>query len=217
MNPDCTLCGQIAGDPRRNDLAALIEAPWALRPVLAENGAAVVMPSIGALVAGHTLVCSATHCRSVVAAPPHVARDIEELVRKTRERVKTATGSPTHVFEHGSSLHGHRIACSVEHAHVHIVPSAVDVRGSIAEVAEWRAVGTDVDDLRSAVGVDEYLLYAAPTGERLAATSVEGFPSQLLRRVIADAIGLAGWNWRTDPAADRVRATAELLLEPAGA
>jgi ATP adenylyltransferase len=214
---DCTFCGQIAGDPHRNAIASILDAPWAMRPVLAENDAAVVMPSIGALVPGHALVCPATHHRSVVAAPPNIAREVEDLLSTTRQRVASLTGNPTHVFEHGSSLHGFRIACSVEHAHVHIVPSAVDIRTRLIGVAKWRPAGDDLDDLRSAVGDDEYLFYAAPTGERLVATSAAGFPSQLLRCVIADAIGLADWNWRTDPATNRIRATAELLLEPLAA
>jgi ATP adenylyltransferase len=214
VTSDCTFCGQIAGDPSRNDVAPLVDAHWASRPVLTELGAAVVMPSIGALVPGHVLVCPAGHYRSVVAAPSDVARDVENLLGITRDRLESLTGSPTHVFEHGSSLCGDRVACSVEHAHVHIVPSPVDVRCRIAEVAEWWPAGSDIDDLRAVVGGDEYLLYAAPTGERLVATSATGFPSQLLRRVVAAAIGLVDWNWRSDPAADRIRATAELLLKP---
>jgi len=217
MSRDCKFCGQIAGDPRRNELATIVDALWTSRPVLAETAAAVVMPSIGALVTGHALVCPARHYRSLVAAPPDVARDVEGLLAATRERVETLTNSPTHVFEHGSSLHGSRIACSVEHAHTHVVPSSVDIRDRITGVAEWRAVGIDLEDLRSAVGGQEYLYYAAPTGECLVATSAQGFPSQLLRRVLADAMGLPDWNWRTEPAVDRVQTTAELLLEPVAA
>jgi diadenosine tetraphosphate (Ap4A) HIT family hydrolase len=181
--------------------------------VLAEFGQGVVMPSIGALVPGHVLICPKTHHRSLVAAPRDTACDVEQLLTRTRQRLEAMTGMPAHVFEHGSSLDGWRVACSVEHAHIHLVPSAIDVREDISGVAIWQRVGKDLDDLRSMVGRDEYLFYEAPTGERLVATSASGFPSQALRRVIGRAIGVADWDWRSDPAVDRIAATADLLAE----
>jgi hypothetical protein len=82
-------------------------------------------------------------------------------------------------------------------------------------MADWRPASDNIEDLRSEIGSDEYLYYAAPTGERLVARTRDGFPSQLMRRVLADGIGVADWNWRTDPAVDRINATADLLLETA--
>jgi ATP adenylyltransferase len=208
---DCAFCGQVAGDPDRNEIAALVDESWALRPTLAELGAAVAMPSIGALVPGHTLVCPGEHYRSVLAAPQDVASDVEELTRVVRHRLEAVTGLPTHVFEHGSPRDGSRVACSVEHAHVHVLPTELDVRAQVRAVASWQSTDHDLDTLRALVGDREYLIYEAPTGERLLATTSSGLPSQLLRQVFAAALDIADWNWRTDPAVERIRATAELL------
>lgn len=211
MTIDCAFCGQVAGDPDRNEIAALIEESWALRPVLAELGAAVAMPSIGALVPGHTLVCPAAHYRSVLAAPQDVASDVEELTSVVRRRLEGATGLPTHVFEHGSPRDGSRVACSVEHAHVHVLPTELDVRAQVSAVTSWQSTDHDLDALRGLVGDREYLIYEAPTGERLLTTTSSGLPSQLLRQVFAAGLGIPDWNWRSDPAIERIRATVELL------
>ena len=208
---ECAFCGQVDGDGSRNEILALIQEPWAHRPVLAELGAAVAMPSIGALVRGHTLVCPADHHRSVLAAPQNVAADVQDLVASVRGRLEAATGLSTHVFEHGSAREGNRVACSVEHAHVHVLPCGGDVRPLIIDAARWQPAGEDLDDLRRVVGDAEYLLYEAPGGERLTVATTTGLPSQLLRQVFAAALDIPQWDWRLEPAVERIVATAELI------
>lgn len=211
MSFDCAFCGQSTGTPQQNDILALIDEAWAVRPVLAELGAAVAMPSVGALTPGHTLVCPTKHHRSLLATPEDAAADVQSLVNRVRARLEYATGLPTHVFEHGSSRHGKRVACSVEHAHVHILPCEVDVRSTVSKIVRWQPAGNNLDDLRRVVGDSEYLLYEAPTGERLAAATEIGLPSQLLRKVFAAALDVEQWDWHLDPAVERIAATAELF------
>ncbi|HTU78095.1 MAG TPA: hypothetical protein VMF09_04980 [Solirubrobacteraceae bacterium] len=211
MSADCSFCSQVAGNPERNEILTLIDDPWALRPVLAEVGGAVAMPSIGALVPGHALVCPASHQRSVVATPTSIAGDVQELLGIVRQRLESAVGLPTHVFEHGSARYGGRIACSVEHAHVHVLPCEADVRRAIRDLAVWRPVGKEIADLRDIVGDSEYLLYETPDGERMTATTDTGLPSQLMRQVFARELRIADWNWRREPAVERIEATVELL------
>jgi hypothetical protein len=86
----------------------------------------------------------------------------------------------------------------------------VAVLPAIGGIADWKPAGRNLDELRHVVGDSEYLLYEAPTGQRLAATTDTGLPSQLLRRVFAAALDIGEWDWRVDPAAGRVTATAEL-------
>jgi diadenosine tetraphosphate (Ap4A) HIT family hydrolase len=211
MSVDCPFCAQAAGELDHNEIAALIDEPWAARPVLAELGGAVAIPSIGALAPGHTLICPAEHYRSSLACPRELREEISELTRLVRGRLESATQLPTHVFEHGSPHDGSRIACSIEHAHVHVLPADIDVRERVATLAEWIAVKDGLESLRAAVGNAEYLFYEAPTGERAIATTTTGLPSQLLRRVFAEALGLEEWNWRIQPAVERMRRTAELM------
>jgi diadenosine tetraphosphate (Ap4A) HIT family hydrolase len=210
VTPDCAFCAQTAGLEEHNEMFALTGERWALRPVLAERGAAIAMPSIGALAPGHMLVCPVAHHRSLLAAPDTVAAAVQELLGAVRSHVEHATGTVTHVFEHGSSRYGERVACSVEHAHLHVLPCESDVLSAIADIADWKPAGRNLDELRRVVGDSEYLIYESPTGQRLTAITDTGLPSQLLRRVFASALDVSEWDWRVDPAVGRVAATAEL-------
>jgi diadenosine tetraphosphate (Ap4A) HIT family hydrolase len=207
----CDFCGQVAGDPSRNAILRLLGSDWSVRPVLDERPGAVLMPSIGALVPGHVLVCPTEHARSFAATPAHLEPTLTELETAAARHLSESLGLPMHRFEHGSSRTGSRVACSVEHAHLHLVPAAVDLRHTLRSLADWREIGEGLEALRAAAGDDEYLFYAAPTGERWVATTTTGFPSQMLRRVLAEALDVDEWNWREHPATERIQATAALF------
>ena len=214
-NSDCCLCGQIEGDKHRNLLMPVVRTPWAVRPVLLENAFAAVMPSVGALVLGHVLVCPMRHLRSLAIAQCDEYTGLINLAGTAAVVLREHTGLPVHRFEHGSATRGERVACSVEHAHLHLIPTAVDVSLALESVAAWRVVAKGQKALKNAVGAREYLLYEAPNGMTFVATGDQrGFASQLLRRLFADAIGRsASWNWRTHPASRNVRRTVELFLD----
>lgn len=208
----CAFCAQILGLHEHNELSPLLEGQWGWRPVLLETAEAVVMPSIGALATGHVLVSPKHHRRSTAVCTPAEAASLNTLVDTTADHLRAEVG-PVHLFEHGSSAACEdRVACSVEHAHVHLVPSQIDVVDTLASVADWRPYAGARDELLAATGGAEYLIYESPAGERLLATTRTGFASQLLRRVLAESMGNGHhWNWREEPAVQRIRATADLF------
>jgi diadenosine tetraphosphate (Ap4A) HIT family hydrolase len=210
-NEHCYLCGQIEGSEERNLIWPLLAVPSARRPVLAENAVGVVMPSLGALVPGHVLVMPKVHVRSFVSAPSDVQGKLEELTQLTRRALSSQLGLPVHMFEHGSSKHGTRVACSVEHAHRHLIPTTAAVGAPIAAAVNWAPVGQR--RLRDIVGDCEYLHYQSADGESLAATApLGGYESQLLRRLFATELRIPdAWNWRVHPQLENVRATIDLF------
>lgn len=212
-HPTCALCGQIAGQDEPNAIQPIMRSRWSRRPVLAESVHAVVMPSIGALTSGHVLVCPKKHVRSVASADAEIRSEVAALAATTEQRLQRKCGLPVHTFEHGSSARGLTVACSVEHAHLHLVPADVDIRARLQVVVAWKPAAKCSKQILGGTGGDEYLLYGAPTGERWLATTKIGFASQLLRRVVADALGIGPqWNWRIHPARERMLATTELFL-----
>jgi ATP adenylyltransferase len=212
--PPCAFCSQIAGHRESNAIEAILGSDWSRRPILLESAHAVVMPSIGALSAGHVLVCPRAHIRGTATARTEIAVDIERLTRSSRERLE-GLATPIHGFEHGSSLRGPSIACSVEHAHLHLVPADVDIRPQLLTFTTWEDASGSPHDLAQQTSGREYLLYLAPTGERWLAMTDTGFPSQILRRVFADALGMGSqWNWRVHAAEGRMRDTVALFTDP---
>lgn len=216
MPDHCHFCGQIAGSPRRNLLKPLLGISWADRPILLEQGNAVLMPSVGALVSGHVLVCPREHSRSLAAASAKTVEDIKALTADATMRLSYALDVPVHTFEHGSGTDTSRVACSIEHAHLHLIPVDVEIRHLIVNLANWRPLPGDIVEVGAHAHGLEYLTYRAPDGEQWIATTEIGFPSQLLRRVFADAMQREKeWNWRLHPARDEVEATVELFAAPA--
>jgi ATP adenylyltransferase len=208
----CSFCAQIAGRVAGNEVIKLLADACFVRPVLLESGQAVVMPSIGPLSRGHVLVCPTQHLRSTLEADSDVHADIEALIEEAREQLETLTGLPVHRFEHGSSRDGIRVACSVEHAHVHLVPADVVIWDRLPEIASWRLAPEDRARLREDVGGREFLLYEGPGTERVLATTDAGFPSQVLRQLLASALGSPStWNWREHPCAAVMRESSALL------
>jgi ATP adenylyltransferase len=183
--------------------------------VLLENVGAAVIPSVGALVPGHVLVCTKPHVRSFAAAPAGSQEALWDLSLSVIALLECASGNPVHAFEHGSPQAGTRVACSVEHAHLHVLPAAVSVHRELAEIGNWVAIGDAPEAVSAAVGAAEYLLYRDPAGQRFVALAPrEGFPSQLMRRVFADAVGTGPhWDWRRYPAHENVVATID-MFEP---
>lgn len=216
MRPEqtgCAFCAQIAGRREHNALASLLGSGWSQRPLLVETETSVVMPSIGALAPGHALVSPKRHVRSAAMCEGHEQAELTALIEYTAALIGRLSLHPVHIFEHGSSVtHDGRVACSVEHAHVHVIPAPVDILDSLPAVASWARMRKDRGELLTLTSGDEYLFYESPTGERLVATTRVGFPSQVLRQVFAKALDLDfEWNWRREPAVDRVRATVELF------
>ena len=165
---------------------------------------------------GHVLVCPRAHLRSVAAAPDDVVQDLEALALETTAFLRRALGRLVHAFEHGSGACTSRVACSIEHAHLHLIPADVDVWAELDLMADWRPLAPGAAPLREASAGLEYLAYTSPRGERWLATTADGFPSQMLRQVFARALGREDeWNWRTRPARPLVEATVELFADAA--
>jgi diadenosine tetraphosphate (Ap4A) HIT family hydrolase len=181
--------------------------------VLLENDAAAVMPSIGALVPGHVLVCPKEHVRSFASAPADSEAEFADLTTHSIRILEKRLGKPVHAFEHGSSLNDDRVACSVEHAHLHLLPADVSVEAAIRHAGPWTAVGESLGELRGVAGQAEYLLYRKPEGQRYVSIApADGFRSQLMRQVFAEALGVSDrWNWRDYPQRSNIRATVELF------
>jgi len=207
----CHFCGQISGSTEHNLLYDVLRGRWAERPVLRENEDAVAMPSIGALAVGHLLISPKRHLRSFAVASAEQLAALDRLVRATTRELHDATGLPVHGFEHGSSACGERIACSVEHAHRHLIPYRDTVVPGLWDAARWKRLG-ELETLAAATGGREYLSYHAPDGRTWTVTTEDGFPSQMLRRVFSSALGnTENWDWRAHPGVETVLATIALF------
>jgi hypothetical protein len=111
---------------------------------------------------------------------------------------------------------GSRVLCTVEHAHLHLLPAQVSVMNMLDQYHSL-AVSAGLAGLRILAATEEYVFYESPRGDRrLIRASDQLFESQHLRRVFADALGRAcDWNWRDLMNAADAHQTFEKLLAAA--
>lgn len=210
MATNCTLCAQVVGLRDRD----LVYRHLGRSATLAASTHAVAFPSLGALTPGHVIVCPRRHARSWAACPPDVFKDGQRLLAELQQALGRL--GPVHAFEHGNGEWSSRVACSVEHAHIHLVPADVDLADALQPLGAWKPLCPGREALRQATRGAEYLVYRAPDGEtRVSIAGVDqAISSQLMRRVFSSALGRPSeWNWRTHLALDRVAATFD-AVEP---
>lgn len=204
----CALCAQahheLAGDElhscRRRSAAEHEPA------AVLESERFVVFPSIGALVPGHVIVAPRHHARSWVALDRGERDEAAALIDRAGSIVRERGDAAPRLFEHGSAADGPRVACSIEHAHVHLLPVSESAWQTAIPALPWSRP-LDFDGLAAAVGRVEYLRVAVNGGWAVA-TSADGFRSQLMRGRLAEALDLDGSSdWREDPRLENVEAT----------
>ncbi len=202
---DCCLCSQIAGDPHNDLIAKLLPDLPYVRRIMLEDAAFAVMPSLGPLVPGHSLLCPKAHVRSFAALDRHLHGDYAQMKAILRHRLRERHGGEIHLFEHGMASSGDRVVCTVEHAHMHFVPLPAGFDAGLGD--GWIAFDGSLDVLRELSSGVEYVLYESPGlngtsggAAHLLKPGGRGIESQHMRRLIAGALG-AGmhWNWRTAP------------------
>lgn len=205
----CCICSQIRGDRTADLISLSIGEQRYVRRVPLETAVCAVIPSLGPIAPGHSLVCPKRHVRSMARLESDEAREAWEFRAVACEVLRRMTSAPVHIFEHGAARCGGRTLCTVDHAHLHLLPADVDVVDRLASELPWRGVEPCLEAIAAAVGDGEYLYYETPDGRSFVLPAAEvRCESQYLRRVFAEALGLRRhWNWRRAMALDEVERT----------
>jgi diadenosine tetraphosphate (Ap4A) HIT family hydrolase len=204
---DCQFCRHLADAD-----SAGIE--WT---VMAETENLVAVPSIGALVNGWLLVVPKNHHLNfgdAIRRSPGLVSEMEEIAARWE-----ATFGPITWFEHGPKQAGTKVGCSIDHAHMHLVPlGRIDLlaaardrlgKASFTEISGFSALADAIDRGCS------YLYIRLPDGTQWL-EAANAIPSQSLRRVIAAEQGRAQeWDWKAFPRPELVHQTIARATSPA--
>jgi ATP adenylyltransferase len=209
----CCLCSQILGDFQNDLISRSIREDIYTRRVPLESELFAVIPSVGPLARGHSLLCPRAHVRSIANLPPEAGIEYAAMRSRLRQIIGRVFKAPVHCFEHGSAATSSKIVCTVDHAHLHFLPANVDVLRSLLETGGWVEIGTDLRALSDAVSGCEYLYYETPEGRAFICTNDQAeFESQYLRRLFAMVLNRPGtWDWRQDLRIDEVEQTYQEL------
>jgi ATP adenylyltransferase len=191
----CRLCG--VGTPLKS-VNCYSQPLW-------QSDRFVVVPSIGSLVPGWLLIVPRTHVLRAADLPQSARAELVELVDETRKRLEPVFGT-TCVFEHGPVAPGCSTGCSVDHAHIHVVPVSTSLIAGATQFLARNYSHRASPDFSGALEHSalhargkSYLL--ASDGDGAAATwFAADFPSQFFRRIVANAVGLESeFDWRAHP------------------
>lgn len=212
----CAICCQIAGQKEGDLLAQVIggEKEYTRR-VIMENEHFVVFPSVGPLKVGHVILCPKLHYPSFALLPESFEDEYHAIRAQLSDLLEVTFGEEVHVFEHGTDAQCVRIPCSVEHAHQHFIPANASVQDALYRDIEWELISLSLASLERAAKGREYLLYHSPANStHIAVAPKNGFESQYIRRVFANALGKNDqWNWRTHPHPPSIEETFSILRQ----
>jgi ATP adenylyltransferase len=182
--PGCAFCERIAG---------------AIEPSLLPDSDFITWASVGALVDGHVLVMPRTHQLNIAAQASDPASRLLPYVDAVARMLERAYG-PTCLFEHGPVCPETAPGCSIDHAHLHLLPwsgSLVALATAAHPELSWRTYSGGLLRGLPPAPDSSYLLVEDSDG-RGAVGFGDAIPSQALRRVITRALGRAEeWDWKT--------------------
>jgi hypothetical protein len=194
----CALCSQIAGDPAGDVIHQLLGAKTYERRVIDLTADLSLVPSLGSLTELHMLLCPKQHSRRMIdAIEPN---EFQEALNRIGQLLGSGNDSGLVLFEHGASQNKPEVPCSVEHAHLHIVGIPQTSHVTLPSV-QWTQVPAGITAVREVLDHREYLLWSDnQRGTLVTQENGEPFPSQVLRRAVAHALGTGEhWNWRECP------------------
>jgi diadenosine tetraphosphate (Ap4A) HIT family hydrolase len=170
----------------------------------------VVIPDISPLVPGHVMIVPKAHILSFGAIEAADRDEFLGIVTATRTILKEYYGSSV-ILEHGTSSLD-PVADHVTHAHLHLVPAAIDLRDALRNF-NTTMIASLSDLSRWAARDAEYIYFESCAGERMVADRITGIKRLFFRREIAKQLGIPDphWDWRRHIMSDNLRSTVETL------
>jgi diadenosine tetraphosphate (Ap4A) HIT family hydrolase len=196
----CEFCDEFAGG-RANSFAVRYANEIASRTILEQDGFRA-MPSIGQIVPGYLLLVPNYHYRAFADMSLEELNAAEGLKTGLTEQMRSTYGDCL-FFEHGARTPDSG-GCGISHAHLHIVPFPAE-KDPVEELVRAFPVEevSNLLDLKRIQPGKSYLYYESVRGERYVFYP-PFIPSQYIRRLLAEALGIQTWDWRRCGREDRL-------------
>lgn len=157
----------------------------------------VVVPDVAPLVEGHLLIIPKAHYLCYGTVLQEHWQEIIEL-KSTITRLLKKTYMNCMFIEHGAAQ-DLQAGNSIDHAHLHCLPVNVDITANTGTDRKWESIHS-LSALCTLSGKNKaYLFYENTSGKKfihVLEKSENSLPSQYLRKVFADSLGLEWWDWR---------------------
>lgn len=188
----CEFCNEFAGGSS-NSFAVHYGNELANRTILEQDGFRV-LPSLGQIVPGYLLLVPIHHHRALADMSREELNAAETLNAGLSDQMRSAYGSCL-FFEHGVRVDDSG-GCGISHAHLHIVPFPAEKEplDELIRTFPFEEISHLVD-LKRVPPDKSYLYYESTRGNRCLFYP-PFIPSQYIRRLLAEALGIQRWDWR---------------------
>jgi diadenosine tetraphosphate (Ap4A) HIT family hydrolase len=189
----CDFCDEFSGG-LENSFTARYGSDLTSRIILRTENFSV-LPSLGQIVEGYLLIVPAKHYTALADLPMQLVQELSELSGRVR-RALVGTYGPALLFEHGVRA-GQSGGCGIDHAHLHAVPFAY-TREPVEELKQrhtFKFIG-GISEINDAVSPSSSYLYYEDLSGQPCAFDVDFMPSQYVRKVLAESMGIDLWDWR---------------------
>jgi diadenosine tetraphosphate (Ap4A) HIT family hydrolase len=189
----CDFCNELSNG-KENSFASIYGLDPKSRILFRSQNFAVV-PSLGQIVEGYLLIVPIRHYTALADMPPQLISEVSNLCGEVRRGLSKAYGSCL-FFEHG--VRGKESGgCGVEHAHLHAVPftRSTEPIEELRRSLSLKLIG-GISEIHKEVAPDSSYLYYEQTNGHAWACEIEFIPSQYLRKVLAESLGINSWDWR---------------------
>jgi diadenosine tetraphosphate (Ap4A) HIT family hydrolase len=173
-----------------------------------------IIPTIGQIVKGYSLIISNKHCASIGSLRQEESQELELLMKVLERAFLKAYNKQSIFFEHGVPCDDkNRGGCGITHLHLHAVPlnDNVDLLNEISKDFNFKKIQSFYE-LRDMIYHDNaYILYINQNKEKFVAEQ-NNLPSQYMRCALAKIVGEELWDWRCFTLEDRLISSYSELL-----
>jgi diadenosine tetraphosphate (Ap4A) HIT family hydrolase len=191
---DCVFCRPAAVT---NDNITFDNTPKGVATslIVTETSNFAVVLDIAPIVENHCLLIPKRHLSAFAYLTSRQWDEAEMLLGQMTKTLARMDGFQPSLFEHGTHALSNLPSCCVEHAHIHIVPTEEDLTCKIKEDGFSLIEVGGYNEVSPIIRQTPYLYYRASSQEGHF-YNASNMPSQYLRRILADSLGLEIWNWR---------------------
>ncbi len=180
--------------------------------VVAETDNFVAKAALGQVVNGYSLILTKEHYRSFSEAPIEIFDEFYAFRNKIVNRLECIYKVPIAYFEHGAVHRQYRAGSCIDHAHIHLIPTAMSIIPFIIGDYKFEMLSSFYDVKQYWDAKDSYF-YLEEDGTCKGARIDCNVPSQLIRRVLAKMIGHPNeWDWREYPTRDKVQGLVDAFI-----
>ena len=198
---ECTICNELKSASKNNRLYSSSKIKSAF---LVKSAHFTIIPSIGALTLGHSLLVTNKHQNSIFKYADYNSFEINNLLEIFWNKLKPNKNQTLLCFEHGSNKDGEFIElCSTTHAHLHILPISIKHVLKIYEALKtnnYLSCPNNISDIEKSTKLyEDYLLSFTYDGNQLSNIFIRNakfIESQYMRKIIGNIIGNPNWNWK---------------------